>query len=346
MPFHMLFVGVLTVLLCGGSARASEAGVPAPVPLESFEEILKDTPVVEDATHLKIRMHDHFLRIPLRPDVREMSELFQTEGLDPMRGYHALDEGEKIRFLHLRRAWLRKVAQALRSSRGLIGAGLVAGDRLTFLHRRQTWDAEHREMPRMVRSEQVIENVLRVIDMRLWYQAPLFLNTNEYTVELSIALQGQVGISRWSMGGLFALGFSFGYNREKKALVFEIFRQHEYASRSFMPILVAGVRAKLGFALEHVVPGSPRRIEGHTMNPWFSPRYTEWSPEHFGVGVKGGVQIPPFARFFRYQNQFERRTMLRIAIGIVPFHDGVIRVARRFHQALAFTRGRACSQVF
>lgn len=178
------------------------------------------------------------------------------EALEPFR---KLNDRQQA-FLQRRRTILSSAARALQLMRYGIGIGSVAGEKISYItekiRKRPISPRESRTLKE--RSQAIIENMLRALERKLWSSARVIADYNE--VHFFIApttfafgggrVQTANGEEMRGWGGGYNLGFSIGFNRQKKAAVFEIVREVEVFKDSILPkVFMAGGAINFGIAL-------------------------------------------------------------------------------------------------
>src|SRR5690606_4817294 len=109
------------------------------------------------------------------------------------------------------------------------------------------------------RSRLAAQAILQGIDYKLWSQAPLLIDANEFGVSASIGLLAETGVLRKGGGGAEEIGLSFAYNKKSRAFVFEIFHNSERFDNTKAAVSVIGVVGKLGLSMAHKDAGFEAR---------------------------------------------------------------------------------------
>ncbi|MFN7823766.1 MAG: hypothetical protein ACK5P6_00225 [Pseudobdellovibrionaceae bacterium] len=160
-------------------------------------------------------------------------------------------------------------------------------------------------------------------------------------------------LSPRGFGGQFDLGISFGYNRESKAFVFQIYRNIEKFNNTKMGAMgYFGVAGKLGIMISHRSPQEMMTpLIGSTFYPPGVPAYLSETPHMFSSGMSTGLGLPPppFGDFLTFTNDLHHRTVLRVGVGVNLdwmrlWLEPVLDYAQRIQQSMTGTR--LCKRVF
>lgn len=268
--------------------------------------------------------------------------------------YAQIPEQEKQRFHSTRAFILKKVAALLNFSRFATGTGLMIGEKIyhTFKSRPSTsgyldgylvTDERVREFEDEVvppssnmsikdRGFALARKSLAAIDRQLWRQAPLVARSDEFGLLISLGGQLEVGKLSQGFGGSWSLGISLGYNRAKKAVVFEIYRERESLHTALPAVSVAAVLGKLGVFIQQSEATKTEdeshlsESKGQALYPPGFPMFAETTPTFFGVGLSSalGVPPPPISDAFAYLNNLNRKTLVKLSVS--PLLKGFVNI--------------------
>ncbi len=310
------------------------------------------------------------LKLPEKVKEQILARGGSIEEADPLLAYESLPEERKQKFKEMRVFFLTNAARILNSTKFVFGAGSLVGDGLSFVKVKvkQAFGKEVEKTPSVQRtfnerSQQAVQAVLKGIDYKLWSQAPLVIDSNEFGVSLSVGLLAETGVLRRGGGGAEEVGLSFAFNKNSRAFVFEIFHNSENFDNTKAAVTVLGVVGKAGVTLGRR-QGS-ETLKGSSFYPPAVPGYSMASPEYFSAGLSSslGLPPPPLADLLTFTNRFERNTLIRVTVspmvkGFVRLQFGDVRgsvrlVAMRFvdvYRAISdkvlMTGRRSCGVVF
>lgn len=181
------------------------------------------------------------------------------------------------------------------------------------------------------RSNQITSSFLKGIDMQLWQQAPLFVNSNEFGVVASAGLELLAGKREKGWGGILELGISIGYNSKERSLIFQIVNNREAYKSSPLPVFfLTGATVKLGGYIANQRPGELTR-KGLSYYPPIVPGYSSTTKDSFATGFSTGLTWPPspLGDLLTYTDKLSQTTLLRISIS--PIQKGFIRIGTGFN---------------
>lgn len=173
----------------------------------------------------------------------------------------------------------------------------------------------------------IVESFVKGIDHKLWYQAPLFIASNEYSINASLGLLVEGGLRSTGYGGSEDIGITLAFNDQQKAVIFEIFHSSDQFLKSDMAVAVVGLNMKLNFSMYQRNLSNPTKtIRGEAYYPPAAPVSSGSGPEYytFGFASSLGVPPPPLADLLTYTNSTTRITWLRL--GVSPLFKGYIRL--------------------
>jgi hypothetical protein len=279
---------------------------------------------------------------------------------DPLRqNFENLDLDEKVSFYNNRANFLKMAGRALQMLKYGFGIGSLVKEKISFKIRSIQEDlqlSELSQLPQTIqadllmardralqqraveedeairltlaqRSTQVISNVLRSIDRKIWNEAKVFSRSNEVGLLASVGIQA-IGAtaSRGGIGGMFEIGISLGYNRETKTLAFQIYRSIENFKKTPMKLVfLAGIDGKLGFYVSNQKTGE-LTYNGHSFYPPLVPGYSSLTNGSFSTGFYNGISFPPspLSDLFTFTNRLNQNILLRITVS--PLVKSFIRV--------------------
>lgn len=357
------------------------------VETETVEQVLEEAQVVREE-RTQIRLKDgqvfEFAALPDREEMKAALGLTlpeevkaqilarggSVEEADPLAPYQSLPEDRRQKFQEMRLHFLTNAARILSSTKFVFGAGSLVGDALSFvkIKVRKVLGKEVELPPRVQRtfnerSHQAIQAVLKGIDYKLWSQAPLVIDSNEFGVSASLGLLAETGVLHRGGGGAEEVGLSLAYNKSSRAFVFEIFHNSESFDNTKAAISVIGIVGKAGITLGR--RNGAESMKGSTFYPPAVPGFSTSSSEYFSAGVSSslGLPPPPLADLLTFTNKFERNVLIRVTVsplvkGYVRVHFGDVKgslrlVAMRFvdvYRAISDkvlrTGRRSCGPVF
>lgn len=340
-----IFILLSLSLGISAGAQSIESGE-----LEVEQRILA-APAIEEAPAEKILIKvadKHTFEIDTAPNVEEMkaalglilpekvkAEILARGGViedvDPLEAYNQLNDEQKAKFHEARLHFLSNAARILSSSRLVLGAGSLVGDAFSFVKvkvkKALGKEVEAGEKVRRTfseRSYQAVQSALKGIDYKLWSQAPMLIDSNEFGLSLSLGVVAETGVMKRGGGGAEELGISLAVNKTNRAFVFEIFHNSERFDNTKAAISVLGVVAKAGMTMGH--REDARTLKGSSFYPPAVPGYSTASAEFFSAGFSSslGLPPPPLADLLTFTNKFERHIWIRVTVS--PMVKGFVRV--------------------
>ncbi|KHD87446.1 MAG: hypothetical protein OM95_14220 [Bdellovibrio sp. ArHS] len=311
------------------------------------------------------------LKLPEKVKQQILARGGSVEEADPLLGYESLPEERKQKFHEVRMMFLANAARILNSSKFVFGAGSLVGDAFSFVKIKtqkiigKTVDETPTEKRTFsVRSHQAVQSILKGIDYKLWSQAPLVIDSNEFGLSISVGALAETGVLRKGGGGAEEVGLSLAYNKNQRAFVFEIFHNSENFDNTKAAISVLGLVGKAGITLGR--RSGADVLKGNSFYPPAVPGYSASSSEYFSAGISSslGLPPPPLADLLTFTNRFERHSLIRVTVsplvkGYVRLEFGDVRgsmrlVGMRFvdvyraisDKVLSYGRGRGCGLVF
>ncbi|WP_413293588.1 hypothetical protein ACLSU7_00645 [Bdellovibrio sp. HCB185ZH] len=333
---------------------------------------LSDTKIFElDSTPDRESMREALgLKIPEKLQKQILAKGGSVEEVDPLAPYESLSAEQKEKFKVMRIHFLTGAARILNASKFAIGAGSLVGDGFSFVKVKvksafvKGIDSTPKEKITFAeRSHQATNALLRGIDYKLWSQAPLVMESNEFGISIAAGLLAESGIMRRGAGGIEEVGINLGFNKSSKAFVFEIFHNSEKFESTKGAFTVFGLVGKAGLMISR--RNGPQNQKGSAFYPPMLPAYSMSSSEYFTAGFSSslGFPPPPFSDVMMYTNKFESHSLIRITVspivkGFIRMEVGDVRgslklITLRFVDAFKAVaervrlRGRpACSSVF
>ncbi|WP_413580761.1 hypothetical protein [Bdellovibrio sp. HCB288] len=344
------FLIYVTLMLVPAFFAFAEDQLP---PVETVETELVEKTLepakVSDKDHTVIKLSEtKVFTLEAYPDVEVMKEALglhipekvraqilarggKIEDVNPLEAYEKLSEENKQKFREMRLHYLTNAAQVLNSTKFALGAGSLVGNGFSFI-KVKTKQAFGKETPQTEklhrtfaqRSDQAILSVLKGMDYKLWSQAPLLIDSNEFGLSASVGIVAETGVMKRGAGGAEEMGLSLAYNKTKKAFVFEIFHNTERFDNTKAAISVIGVVAKTGMTMGH--REGAETLKGHSFYPPAIPGFSMNSPEYFAAGFSSslGLPPPPLADLLTFTNKFERHSLIRVTVS--PVVKGFVRI--------------------
>lgn len=182
------------------------------------------------------------------------------------------------------------------------------------------------------KADEVILKMLLSLDRSLWDGAPIVSRANEFGLMFALGPQLETGSAegkKW--GGLLDVGLSLGFNRDQKALIFQIFRDKEKFVSTQMPgIFIAGVVLKAGLMVSN--QRKEMTSEGTSFYPPMAPGFSTMTDRSFNVGFSSGLTWPPspLGDILTYSNSSQRRIWLRASFS--PVQKGFVHINEGFSE--------------
>ncbi len=301
--------------------------------------------LASDAGTLLITLKNHAYAIEPSTDTVEQAK-------------QSLTPAEYEMFRENRMSFLNLAAKALQSLKWGFGAGMVIKNHFNFKSEKssyQKWIEEarrsdegqrddillalQREQPALdakwrsemnktyqQKSDQLIVKILNSLDSKLWDQAAIVAESNEFGVMMAVGLQAEggraAGVGR---GGLIDFGISIGFNRTEKALAIQLFNDVESFKTTQMPVvLVAGLVGKFGPYIAN--QGKELTATGVSYYPPMVPGFSSSTNRSFMFGASSGLTWPPspIGDMLTYSNSLKQSTLLRISLS--PLVKGFLRI--------------------
>ncbi|WII71261.1 hypothetical protein QJS83_12395 [Bdellovibrio sp. 22V] len=271
------------------------------------------------------------LKLPEKVKQQILAHGGSIEEANPLEAYENLPEDRKQKFQEMRLHFLANAARILNTTKFVFGAGSLVGDGFSFvkIKVKKAFGKESEQTEKVKRtfnerSHQAVQAVLKGIDYKLWSQAPLVIDSNEFGVSVSAGIVAETGVVRKGAGGAEEVGLSFAFNKKSKAFVFEIFHNSEHFDNTKAAVSVIGVVGKAGMLMGR--RNGAETLKGHSFYPPAIPGYSVSSPEFFSAGFSSslGFPPPPLADLLTFTNRFERNSLIRITVS--PVVKGFVRV--------------------
>jgi hypothetical protein len=344
----VLFSFGLILVLNPLMAFAEDIIAQSPVETEVIEQIL-DKAVVTQRDELVIQVKNgksySFDMIPGREEMREslglkvpeklkvkiLSQGGTLEEVDPLAPFESMSEESKIQFQKTRVMFLQGAARTLNSVKFALGTGSLVGDSLSFvkvktlnIFGRKSETQTNLQKNFEVRSREAVGSVLKALDYKLFAQAPLVVDSNEFGLSLSLGLIAETGLLRQGGGGAEELGLSLAFNKQNRAFVFEIFHNSESFQNTKAAVSVVGFVGKGGLTLGK--RQGTETLMGSSFYPPAVPGFSSASADYFfaGASTSLGLPPPPLADLLTFTNKFERHTWIRITAS--PITKGFVRL--------------------
>ncbi len=259
----------------------------------------------------------------------------KVEDVDPLNGWKNLSHPDQKKFSDLRLNYVKQVVKILDKMHGLIGVGIVTGDAIkytvqktkkVFVKVQEPTTLEKKEMSERKRA--VIEGMARAVDYKMWFQAPLLINANEFGVQVSGGVIGLGGFQKNGGGGVEEVGLSLAFNKDSKAFIFEVFRNGERFDNSTMPAFNVGINGKANITMKAASQDGKNKVsEGSTFYPPAFPGSTSYGPDMYAAGMSTGVGFPPppLGDLLTFTNTYKRTALIKISVS--PMVKGFVRVS-------------------
>jgi hypothetical protein len=252
--------------------------------------------------------------------------------------FHHMSPLQQQRFYQNRDMFIANAAKVLRRVGWTFGIGSLVANKIVMVKNKTLAPFRSDEANVLkatdptsesfkARSQRVITSILSSLNRQLWSQAPLVGDANEFGLNLSIGLALEGGHAKKGWGGQFEIGFNFGYNKESKAFVFQIYRNIEKFKTTLMPaIFYTGVTPKAAIQVAQVKDGSIQSRVGTTVYPPGVPVFLSTTPTMFASGLNSGIGFPPppFGDVLSYTNTLDNKALIRITVS--PLLKGFVRV--------------------
>ncbi len=337
MKAKISFFLILVLFLFSSSLTWAEDSVLEPAQVVAQEQVeirLKNgrtfvLPAVPDREEMKAALG---LKLPDEVKAQILKHGGSVEEVDPLEPYSTLTDERRQKFQEMRLMFLSNAARILNSTKFVFGVGSLVGDGFSFVKTKtmQVFGKKEIEVTSAAqrtfneRSHAAIQQVLKGIDYKLWSQAPLVIESNEFGVSVSVGLLAETGILRKGGGGAEEVGLSLAYNKTGRGFVFEIYHNSEKFDNTKAAVSVVGVVGKAGLSLGR--RSGTETLKGSSFYPPAVPGYSASSSDYFSAGVSSslGLPPPPLADFLTFTNTFERNALIRVTVS--PVVKGYVRI--------------------
>lgn len=271
------------------------------------------------------------LKIPEEMRAQILAKGGSVAEADPLAAFEGLPEERRKKFYDMRLMFLTNAARILNATQFVFGAGSLVGDGLSFVKikaqkvfKKEAVVESRTQRTFQARSQESVQAILRGLDYKLWSQAPLVIDSNEFGMSVSAGLLAEAGVMRKGGGGLEEIGFSIAFNKTKKAFVFEIFHNSEKFDNTRAAVTVVGLVGKAGVTMGR--REGPESLKGSSFYPPVIPGFSASSPEYFASGFSSslGFPPPPLGDLLTFTNNFERQALVRITVS--PLVKGYVRL--------------------
>ncbi|WP_413586790.1 hypothetical protein [Bdellovibrio sp. HCB274] len=343
------FILYITLMLIPAFyAFAEEQGPQDSIETELVEKTLESAKV-SDKDHTVIKLSESKVyTLDAYPDVELMKEALglnvpekvraeilarggKIENVNPLEAYEKMSDEHKKHFREMRLHFLTNAARILNSTKFAMGAGSLVGDGFSFVKvnvkkafGKGAAVVEKEHLTFKQKSDRAVLNILKGMDYKLWSQAPLLIDSNEFGLSVSVGIVAETGVLKKGAGGAEEVGFSLAVNKQKKAFVFEIFHNSEKFDNTKAAVSVIGLVGKAGMTMGH--REGAETLKGHSFYPPAIPGFSMNSPEYFAAGLSSslGLPPPPLADLLTFTNKFERQALIRVTVS--PVVKGFVRV--------------------
>ncbi|GIL16745.1 MAG: hypothetical protein BroJett040_04960 [Oligoflexia bacterium] len=254
--------------------------------------------------------------------------------------YEGMEDKDKFNFQTNRYLFLKATETALLKVNWTLGMGSLVGEKLVFVkdkvksalskeEKQEQTAFENMQETFRERSHRVVRNVIKALDRNLWEKAPVISRSNEFGVSAAVGIQALGGVGEKGWGRIIDLGLSFGYHKETKSLVFQIFLDREkFKSTMMKAVFIAGVVGKAGVYIANQKDSSqaPSR-KGESFYPPMIPGFQSTTPELVNFGGSSGLTWPPspLGDMMTYTTTLDNDALLRITIS--PIMKGFVRIS-------------------
>lgn len=224
---------------------------------------------------------------------------------------------QKNLFLEKRLTYLKLYFKALKAIKYGIGIGIVTKNKAIFLKQKIQKNQMSNRPDTSLNDQRFIfyQNMLNRFDRFMWKRAKIFSSSNEVGLSVSVnAIAIASAGSKIKIGGSLGLGFSLGFNFERKALVFQIFSLNEkYQNSILKAFAVVGAVGKAGPYVVNDQYQIYSEKGTHFMPPLIPTYYTEM-PSKINTGFAVGVKFPPppLSTAVTFTNKVNDKTLLKI----------------------------------
>lgn len=318
----------------GSQIEVSQGNAGSVADLEIVESDVpsnaSESPFWHDVKTVELRVGDRAYQL-LEPSEAER-EPFEKLGI------------KQEKFLDKRQFILTSTARALQMMNYGIGIGSVIGEKITFIAQKIRGQSGQRQERRSLseRAHAIINALLQALDRKLWSSARVIADYNEVHFFIAPGVfafggkkteteSGRV-VTGW--GGAYNLVLSFGFNREKRGLVFEIVREVEVFKDTVLPrVFLAGGAVNFGLAFR-VRDGEGFVDMGNRYKPPAAPLTTTDGEKMLMISSGPGATIPPppFGDAVTNTNLLENAPIFRVLIspnikGWIHIHSDLPRIA-------------------
>ncbi|MDG0815840.1 hypothetical protein [Bdellovibrio svalbardensis] len=271
------------------------------------------------------------LKLPEKVKEQIIARGGSLEEIDPLQPYESMAPESRQKFQEMRILFLTNAARILNSTKFVFGAGSVAGDVLSFVKVKtlkaigKNPEVETKaQRTFQQRSHEAVASVLKGIDYKLFSQAPLVIESNEFGMSVSAGIVAETGVLRKGGGGAEELGFSLAFNKTKRAFVFEIFHNSEKFDNTKAAVSVVGLVGKAGITMGR--REGAETLKGSSFYPPAVPGYSTSSADYFSAGLSSslGLPPPPLADLLTFTNKSERNALIRVTVS--PIVKGFVRL--------------------
>lgn len=198
-----------------------------------------------------------------------------------------------------------------------------------------------------VRVQSLVEGLINSIENQLWNQSELVARANEFSFLASASLQLEAGHkqkeTQKGWGGLFEIGFSLGYNTDKKSVFFQLFHAKEsFKSTVMKAVFIASMTPKAGLQIANRSDANQtHQMNAETFYPPMVPGFQMTSKESYAFGISSGIGFPPspFGDLLTYTNSRVQKNIVRVDYS--PMLERKLNIELVFRQKL-----QLCQQLF
>lgn len=245
--------------------------------------------------------------------------------------YNSMTEDEQKEFQVNRLFFLVRLATLLEKTGWMLGSGSLIKNKFKYLFRKNKSNEAFENLARdslekegelkwrekvKKRADEMTQHFLETTDRYLWSQSKIVAKQNEISFTASLGIIAEAGVKEKGFGGSFALGINLGYNKDRQALVFEIYSEVESFRKAFVPTFMIASVPKVGYLMKMQKEDEDLKSRiSMSFYPPIVPSYVTTSSEMFVVGFNTSLlSFPPFiGDYFSYLNSNKRTPIIRLS---------------------------------
>lgn len=288
-------------------------------------ETINTEPVKTSTSDYNIHIKSGALQIslPLKPLDPKSLDLFESLPIDVQHNF------QKNRIL-----FLSSVVKVLNKIKYVPGIGSLVKEKILWIKDR---NSQAEPISFKERSNKFVTKFIQALDAKLAEKSPLIADGNEFSVFVAanIAAEGGRGEKGW--GGLMDFGISFGFDKNNRAVVFQVFRNLEKYHNSLMPVVTnIGIGPRAGILIRKTEAGNEMAIfDGSSFYPPGAPVFTQGGSHHMilGTGMTVlGFPPPPFDLAITFSNKHTFKSWVYLSFS--PITKGFVRLKLGFGEKI------------